>query len=128
MHLDVLMQFFFSHCAYQGGWQVEFIFFLFFNLDFKFCFGTFFLFVLPIHFFLHLETFPPTTYSHQPIPLTPTNLFTYTFKFKINFLPPTYSLIYLKCDIFIPTYLTSINLFTYLPTHILTYMPFHLLT
>jgi hypothetical protein len=29
---------------------------------------------------------------------------------------------YLKCDTLIPTYLTSINLFTYLPTHPYTYL------
>jgi hypothetical protein len=88
----------------------------------------FFFLCAPHPIFLHLQTFPPTIYSHQPIPLTPTNLFTYTFKFKIDSLPPTYFPIYLKCDTLIPTYLTSINLFTYSPTHILTYMPFHLLT
>jgi hypothetical protein len=56
---------------------------------------------------LHLKTFPSTTYSHQPIPLAPTNLFTYTFKLKIDSLPLTYSPIYLKCDTIIPTYLVA---------------------
>jgi hypothetical protein len=120
--------FFFSYCAYQCGWQLEFIFFPFFNLDLNFCFGTFLLFVPPIQFFFAFKNFAPNHLLSPTYPTHPHNLFIYTIKFKIDSLPPTYSPIYLKCDTFIPTYLTSIHLFTYLPTHILTYMSFHLLT
>ncbi len=60
---------------------------------------------------------------HLPIPFSPTYQLTYTFKFQINSLPPTYSCIYLKCDILIPTYLPPqcIYLPTYPPIYVITY-------
>jgi hypothetical protein len=78
--------------------------------------------------FFPFETFPLPIYAHLPIPLAPTYLLIYTFKFKIDSLPPTYSPIYLKCDTLIPTYLPLTHLFTYLPALILAYLPFHLPT
>ncbi len=72
--------------------------------------------------FFPFETSLPPTYSHLPIPLT------YTFKFKIDSLSPTYSPIYLKYDALIPIYLPTppkpIYLCTYPPIYLTTYEPF----
>ncbi len=77
----------------------------------------------PFYLFIPFETFPPPTYYHLSIPFTPTYQLTYRFKFKINSLPPTYSSIYLKCDIFIPTYLPPQRIYlpTYPPIYVITY-------
>ncbi len=76
-----------------------------------------FLFPDPHTVFFPFETSPLPTCSHLPIPLTLTYLLTYTFKFKIDSLPPTYSPVYLKCDTLIPTYLPAPPQPIYLPTY-----------
>jgi len=62
-------------------------------------------------FFL-LKLFPPTYYP----PLSPTNLFAYIFKLKVDSSPSTYSPINLKCVTLISTHLPTPHLFIYLPT------------
>ncbi len=70
-------------------------------------------------FFLLLKFFPPTYYP----PLSPTNLLTYLFKFKIDSSPSTYSPINLKCATLIPTHLPTPHLFIYLLALPLSYLP-----
>jgi len=101
----------FGPCANHGGWQV--FFFLFFSALTSIFVLELFFFLTPYPIFFPSKTFPPPAYSHLFIPLTPIHLFTYIFKIKIDFLPPTYPLA---------------HLFIYLSTHIPTCMPFHLRT
>jgi hypothetical protein len=68
----------------------------------------------PVYFFLFFIYFwgnfscPPT---YCP-PLSPSDLLTYIFKLKVNSFPSTFSLVNLKCAIFISTH-TPIYLSTY---------------
>jgi len=72
----------------------------------------------PPPYFFFFETFRTHPLTPPP-PLSPTDLFTYIFNFKVGFSPSTYSPINVKCATLTPTHLFALPP-TYLPNP--TYM------
>ncbi len=79
---------------------------IFFPPNFYFLLELYFLSAFHLVFFCHFKNFlhPPTYYP----PLSPTDLLTYILKLEVNSSPSTYSLLNLKCVIFIPTHLATL--------------------